>query len=169
MRCCSEPEARRCSVFCSFGTAGIRCVRMPLNKTPRLFSLYADKTTPRVLMQRLVGVYSLVMLMLFLCLPLSGQSNYAVLGGTVVDPQQHVIVGANIRITAVNTEAERHVTSNDRGIFQITGLLPGEYKLSIETAGFAPMSRSVILEVGQLLNLDVTLKLASVIGVVDVS
>jgi hypothetical protein len=101
--------------------------------------------------------------------PAMGQSNYAVLGGTVIDPQQRAIPGADVRLTSTSTQAERHATTNDQGIFQITGLLPGEYKVAIQTPGFAPFSRTLRLEVGQQALLDVNLNLAAVIGTVDVS
>jgi len=98
-----------------------------------------------------------------------GQSNYAALGGTVSDPQQRAIVGADVQLTSVGTRAERRVTANEQGIFQITGLLPGDYDLVIKAMGFAQLSRTLRLEVGQQLSLDVSLKIASVTGVVDVS
>src|SRR5215468_4603110 len=83
------------------------------------------------------------------------QSNYAVLGGTICDPQQRAVVGADVALTSVGTRAERHVMTNDQGIFQITGLLPGEYELAIQASGFARWSRSLSLEVGQQATLDV--------------
>jgi hypothetical protein len=50
--------------------------------------------------------------------------------GTVFDPQQQVVPGASLRLISVSTEATRQVVSNDHGFYQITGLLPGEYKLT---------------------------------------
>jgi len=99
----------------------------------------------------------------------AGQSNYAVLGGTVSDPQQRAIVGADVQLTSVSTRADRHVTTNDQGIFQITGLLPGDYELKITSPGFAMLSRTLRLEVGQQVSLDANLKIAGVAGTVDVS
>jgi hypothetical protein len=101
--------------------------------------------------------------------PVMSQSNYAVLGGAVFDPQQRAIVGADVQLKSVNTRAERHVTTNDQGIFQIKGLLPDEYELMIEAPGFAALSRTLRLEVGQQVSLDVNLKIASVAGAVEVS
>jgi hypothetical protein len=100
---------------------------------------------------------------------LVGQSNYAVLGGTVFDPQDRAIPGADVRLTSVSMHAERRATTNDQGIFQITGLLPGEYSLVIEALGFASVSRTLRLEVGQQVGLDIDLRLASVTGAVEVS
>lgn len=101
--------------------------------------------------------------------PGMSQSNYAMLGGTVLDPQNHAIPGVNVLLTSVATQVERKATTNEVGIFQVTGLSPGEYTLSIQSPGFTEFSRSLRLEVNQQLNLDVNLKIASVAGAVDVA
>jgi hypothetical protein len=97
-----------------------------------------------------------------------GQSNYANLSGTVFDPQQKAVPGASVEITSDNTQASRQVTSNEQGIFQFTGLLPGDYKLAVQAAGFASLTQNVTLEVGQQMTLDVGLKLSSLATSVDV-
>jgi Carboxypeptidase regulatory-like domain len=96
------------------------------------------------------------------------QSNYAVLGGTVSDPQNRTIAGATVQITSVSTQAVRKVVSNEFGIFQITGLLPGDYELSVQAQGFASVKQPLRLEVGQQLTLDVSLKVASVGDIIEV-
>ena len=97
-----------------------------------------------------------------------GQSNYASINGTVFDPRQQVVPGAALRLTAVSTEATRHVVTNEDGMYQITGLLPGAYKLAAEATGFALWTQTLSLEVGQQMKCDVTLTLSSVSSVVQV-
>ena len=97
-----------------------------------------------------------------------GQSNYARVSGTVFDPQQQALPGATVQLTSDSTLASRQSTTNDQGIFQVTGLLPGLYKFSVHATGFAPLNQNVTLEVGQQMTLDVTLKLLSVSSTVDV-
>src|SRR5258706_349295 len=89
------------------------------------------------------------------------QSNYASLSGTVYDPQHRAIPGAAVQLTADSTHAVRQVVSNEQGIFQITGLLPDQYKVSVQAPGFALCNESVRLEVGQSTALDVDLALSS--------
>jgi len=114
-----------------------------------------------------------VLFVLFLvCLaspPMFAQTNYAELGGAVYDPQQRAIPAADVELTSVGTGASRRVTTNEQGIYQIPGLLPGEYQLTIRSSGFTSLSRTLRLEVGQQLTLDANLRLASVTGAVDVS
>ena len=98
-----------------------------------------------------------------------GQSNYASVSGTVFDPQQQAIPGASVQLTSETTHASRQAATNGQGIFQVTGLLPGLYKLSVHAAGFARLNQNVTLEVGQQMTLDVGLKLSSVSSTVDVN
>src|SRR5579859_2993999 len=97
-----------------------------------------------------------------------GQSNYAVVSGTVTDPQQGPVAGAAVALTSNETHAERRVTTNAQGIFQITGILPGEYNLSVTGSGFAQLMHALRLEVGQQLDLNFSLKLASTSDVITV-
>jgi len=98
-----------------------------------------------------------------------GQSNYASLSGTVFDPQQNAVPGATVQITSESTHASRQVASNEQGTFQVTGLLPGDYKLSVQATDFALLTQNVTLEVGQQMTLDVSLKLSSLSTSVEVS
>jgi hypothetical protein len=53
-------------------------------------------------------------------------------------------------------------------MFEITGLLPGDYELMVQASGFAPLTQLLSLEVGQQMVLTLTLKIASVRDVVEV-
>jgi hypothetical protein len=110
-------------------------------------------------------------LFLFLLLASSaalGQSNYASLSGTVFDPQQQALPGASVQLTSDSTGASRQVTSNEQGVFQVTGVLPGAYKLTVQAAGFAQLTQNVTLEVGQQMTLNIGLKVSSLTSTVDV-
>jgi carboxypeptidase family protein len=96
------------------------------------------------------------------------QSNYATLNGTVVDPQQKFVPGCTVHLTSATTGASRQATTSELGTFQISGLLPGDYELSVQAPGFATVTQQLKLEVGQTMTIDVTLRLATVNTVVDV-
>src|SRR5439155_419097 len=97
-----------------------------------------------------------------------GQSHYATVSGTVSDPQQSPVAGAPVVLTSRETRAERRVATNSEGIFQITGILPGDYDLSVTASGFAELTHPVRVEVGQQLELHLSLKLASASTIVQV-
>jgi len=97
-----------------------------------------------------------------------GQSNYASLSGTIFDSQHRAVPGATVQVISVGTRAVRQVTSNDQGLYQVTGLLPEEYKLAVQASGFSPSTQTVHLEVGQQATCDVTLQVPSLTGTVTV-
>src|SRR5258707_560031 len=90
-----------------------------------------------------------------------GQSNFAVVRGTVVDPQHNPVAGSEVQLSATATHAVRRAVSNEQGIFEITALWPGEYELAVQSTGFASLKQTLRLEVNQQLALDLNLKLAS--------
>ncbi|HEY0727966.1 MAG TPA: carboxypeptidase-like regulatory domain-containing protein, partial [Pyrinomonadaceae bacterium] len=98
----------------------------------------------------------------------NSQSNYATLSGTVFDPQQNVLAGGSVMVTSETTGASRSAVTNDSGSFQITGLLPGAYKVTVQANGFATLTQKVTLEVGQSMTLDLVLRVATVNTVVEV-
>jgi hypothetical protein len=108
-------------------------------------------------LQRIVGI---LCLLFFSGLAFS-QSNYAVLGGSVLDPQSHAIAGATIELTSGSTGASRHVSTNAQGLYDIPGLQPGNYELRITAPGFGSTVQSIQLEVAQRMALDITLKVES--------
>jgi Carboxypeptidase regulatory-like domain len=89
------------------------------------------------------------------------QTNYAVLRGAVLDPQHRPIPVATADLTASATGAVRTVTANASGLYEVDGLLPGEYLLQVESRGFAVAKRALRLEVGQQMTLDITMAIGS--------
>ena len=89
---------------------------------------------------------------------INAQTNYVVLSGVIMDPQHLAIPYATVKLTSVTTAEERKVTTNAHGEYEIGALLPGAYLLVAESKGFAVAQRSLQLEVGQQVTLDVTLK-----------
>jgi hypothetical protein len=87
------------------------------------------------------------------------------LGGTVLDPQQRAVPGATVEIRALSTHWVRRVSSDEQGLFLLAGLPPGDYQLSVGASGFAPVTHTLRLEVGQQQTLDVKLKLAGISNV----
>ncbi len=98
-----------------------------------------------------------------------GQSNYATLSGTIFDPDQKVVAAAEVSLISITTQASRQTISNEQGMFQFTGLLPGEYRLNVRSANFANLTQNVRLEVGQQLTVNVKLEVGSLTSTVNVA
>ena len=111
----------------------------------------------------------LIVFCVLIATPVYSQSNYASLSGTVSDPQQKVVAGCSVQVTSETTGASRQAVTNELGSFQITGLLPGDYKVSVQASGFATLTQKITLEVGQSMTIDLSLRVASLNTVVDVT
>jgi Carboxypeptidase regulatory-like domain len=113
--------------------------------------------------------FLLLLMVLGYTLSIFGQSNYAVVTGTVADPQHLPVVGASIQLIAASTGAIRHVLTNQQGLFEASALLPDDYEITTEATGFGTATQSVRLEVGEKLAVAINLTVGSVKQGVNVS
>jgi hypothetical protein len=91
------------------------------------------------------------------------QSPTATLVGTVRDPQRAVIVGAEINVRDLNTNAIRIAKTDAQGEYTISGLDPGTYDVIISKATFKEVENPTItLEAMQSARFDATLPVGSV-------
>jgi hypothetical protein len=98
---------------------------------------------------------------LLFALPLYAQSNYAVLQGSVLDPQHRPIPGASIRLVESTTGATRNVVSDQNGLYEMDGVEPGAYTLTVDRRGFKQGIQALNLEVGQQMTLDLPLQVGA--------
>jgi len=70
------------------------------------------------------------------------QVNTVNLSGTVMDPQGLAVKGAKITIKNPGTGLEREVTSDANGHYEIVGLPPDNYTLTVEAPGFAMLTNT---------------------------
>ena len=52
------------------------------------------------------------------------------------------------------------MVSNATGLYEIAGLQPGSYTLTVDSQGFAKTQENIVLEVGQQATLDIALRLS---------
>ncbi len=62
----------------------------------------------------------------------------AVLSGTIKDPNDAMIYGADVTLLNQETNQELKTTTDDEGYYSFPYLLPGKYTLKIESQGFEP-------------------------------
>lgn len=85
--------------------------------------------------------------------------DHATLEGVVLDPTHAVIPGATITLTERQTGWRRVATSDERGWYRLTALVPGTYALRAEAPGFSPLERAELsLRAGQTLRQDLHLR-----------
>jgi len=95
---------------------------------------------------------------LFLAALAMGQSGSSTISGTLKDASGAVIPAASVKIVNHESGVLVQTTSNEAGIYRVSSLVPGTYRLEVETPGFERLVRSsAALQVGQILTLDLTL------------
>ncbi len=88
---------------------------------------------------------------------LTAQTTKAALAGSVKDSSGAVLQGARIDLEP----AAQPITSNGQGAFLVSGLGPGNYKVTITFVGFEPYTVQVTLSAGQTVQIDAVMKVAS--------
>jgi len=97
------------------------------------------------------------------------QVDRAVLEGTVSDPSGRVIVGATLKVQAVDTGLTEEQPANSKGYYRFPGLAVGRYTVTVGGSGFrTKVIEDVILRVGQTRTLDVQLGVGAISEKVEV-
>lgn len=60
----------------------------------------------------------------------------ASLQGTVTDATGSVVPDAKVTLTSTETNISKTATSSDTGVYTISSLAPGTYRLTVERTGF---------------------------------
>jgi len=104
----------------------------------------------------------LVALLLACAASASGQISSASVVGRVTDPSGAVIPGVLVKITNLDTNVSRQVTSNAVGDYTIPYLNPGRYWLEATITGFRSYKRTEFtLEVDQIQRIDIPMEVGA--------
>jgi hypothetical protein len=104
---------------------------------------------------------TLLLLALFSCI-LWGQSTSASLTGRITDPDRKVIGAATIRVTNTGTGIPYQGFTNESGVYYISDLPPGRYRIEVEKVGFkAVIESDVFLHVQDVLEVNFEMMLGS--------
>jgi carboxypeptidase family protein len=107
----------------------------------------------------------LILVIVMLWGPTSGaaQALYGSLIGSVVDPAEATVPGANVRVTHTGTNQSRSMQTNDAGGYSFPALTVGTYDVSIDKAGFQTFTQKrVLLTINSVVRLDAKLQVGIV-------
>ncbi|MEO7986250.1 MAG: carboxypeptidase regulatory-like domain-containing protein [Gemmatimonadales bacterium] len=109
-------------------------------------------------LSRLFGSLRLVLLASLLAVPGSlqaqAQATTGVIRGVVADSTGNPLPGATVSLRNAETNAERVLTTNERGVFVATLLRVGTYAVTARALGFQPAQRTgVALRLGETVDL----------------
>jgi len=106
---------------------------------------------------------------LFALVPVNAQFK-AGIQGTVTDANGGLVPEAKITIANSETGKTQEATSGAEGFYRISGLAPGQYKLTVEKAGYKQkVFDNVAVNAEAVLGIDVSLDAGEVSAVVTVT
>jgi Carboxypeptidase regulatory-like domain/TonB dependent receptor len=98
-------------------------------------------------------------------LPAAAQSTtQGAIGGTIKDPQGAVVPNAAVVVKNDETNKEFTATTDSEGNFRVAQLQPGNYTVTVNASGFAPLSAKLVVEVGRVTPIDAALSVGGVGG-----
>ena len=94
--------------------------------------------------------------------PIYGQSASASLTGRITDSSKAIVANAKVIVINTGTRVRYETITNESGIFYVTNLLPGSYRIEVEKLGFKVVIKSdLILHVQDVLELNFEMALGS--------
>ncbi len=111
-----------------------------------------------------------LLVLAFCAISFAQSTTTGAIGGVVTNPNKEVVPGAAVAVKNLETNKEETATTDDTGRFKVANLQPGRYSVTVNSAGFSPMtSENVIVEIGRETPLEISLSVGPVTGSVDVS
>jgi hypothetical protein len=99
-----------------------------------------------------------------------GQTFYGSIVGSVADATGGSVPQANVTLTNLGTAERRTMMTDDSGNYQFVNLVPGQYKVEVEKAGFRRFAREPItVEVQSAVRIDIPMQVGDVTQVVEVT
>jgi hypothetical protein len=92
-------------------------------------------------------IFSVILILCLIQLA-TAQTPSGTIAGVVRDPSGSAIAGAQVRAVNVSLGLSRALSTVEDGDYGFTALLPGEYEVSVEAAGFKRVVRTVSVEAG---------------------
>jgi hypothetical protein len=113
-------------------------------------------------------ILATLMVCLFLSTPAFSQTN-ASLSGTVSDTSGGVIPGVKISATNIDTGVVSNSLTNNSGVYNFAGLLPGTYTVTAELEGFQPKTfTDVQLTGSSQVRLNFEIEVSSIVTEIEV-
>src|SRR6478672_2680006 len=119
-------------------------------------------------MRRIIA--ALMVVGLFMATPLAAQQTTGNITGRLVDDQGAAVPGVTVTAKNAQTGFARTDTSDAEGVYRLNALQVGTYDVVAELQGFSKVeNKGIVVNIGQTLDINITLKVASVSETVTVT
>jgi len=105
-------------------------------------------------------VSSYVLLLICFSAPARGQLYTGSVAGTVLDPSDAAIAGANVTLVDLDRNTSSVTRTDAAGRYLFRSLPPGNYSIKVEAAEFQPFQAQIAIEVNASLTANAKLQLA---------
>ena len=124
----------------------------------------------KVISNNFKSTISILLVVLFVAINATAQSNTGTITGVVQDKNGAVVPNAAVTVTNVGTNEAKTVTTDSEGRYEAPSLSTGVYNISAKASGFQVATvESARLAVGEKLRIDVTVAVSGVNAVVTVA
>ena len=97
-------------------------------------------------------------------------SSTGVITGVVQNEKGEVVANATVRAVNLGTNAAREATTSGEGVYEISQLVPGTYRVEVEAQGFSKLvQEDVVVNVLQRTTVNPALKVGRIGDVVNVT
>jgi Carboxypeptidase regulatory-like domain len=122
------------------------------------------------------GIFSMTLLSILICLllgtvgPAFAQTSNAEVSGLVTDSSGASVPGVKVTVVNTNTNVTVAAETNESGVYVVSQLVPGVYKVTITKTGFKTTERSnMVFRTGDRLSLNFTLEVGAVTQTIEVT
>jgi hypothetical protein len=106
--------------------------------------------------------------MVALAVPAYPQGSTATVGGTVRDLSGAVVPAADVLLINTGTDSTLRSKTNEVGYYFFAGVIPGAYRVRVESAGMQPFEATLTVQVQQSAVVDPVLKVGQTTSSVEV-
>jgi len=107
---------------------------------------------------RLLSLIALLACAFAFAMPAGAQTINGNIVGTIVDEAGAAVPGVTVTATNVQTNQSRTATTNDEGLYRVSGLLVGAYRVSAEKSGFGTVNSEIDVRAGTEVTANFTLR-----------
>ena len=108
--------------------------------------------------------------LLLVLAPLAASAQFgSAIQGTVSDSQQALVPEATVKVTNTTTGVTRDAVTSTDGVYRVSSLGPGVYRVEVEKAGFLKAQREAVrLGISETIRIDFALELSGLTETVTV-
>ncbi len=118
---------------------------------------------------RCISLSLLLICLLFSSHPLAAQNATGSITGLVTDPTGAVLANATIIVTSKATGAVRKLTTGSEGKYTAENLVPGDYEVKVEAAGFSSQLLALTVQVGNTASANYSLTIGTATQTIEIS